>query len=1501
MWLSSGSALSFGGLWTQAAPEGQNWLVGDFNGDGKDDLIDAQGRVLVSTGTSFVDAGRFAGIGDGSIAAIDDIDGDGKDDLVVRGSDGALSLESDPLSRLEPGLVIADQSNGQPALAMLGDEIAVSVVPAGADMSYRFTLVDASGANLAGTWSDLPQARFRIDKSGIVGVMVEIRDKLTGELTSRQYATNGTTVRDPAVVADVLDLGRFTIAEYAGDLSFAASEQAWRSGIGSFDDLYAHAASAVAAADAPDNFSSAMAQATGFLQFVSGLWGLGEFDGSPGGVMANVGLGVTAPQDASVDTYLDSTVGLCTDYASILALFLTKAGYENRVISGAGHIFNEVMIDGQWWVFDAMVGMALKGTIDEVLDTGVPTNVMLFENAQSDPSSSVFRPSNTDSHYLLNWYHNSVSPGNYRYNSIDFLRSLPYGAIFDPALDLSGWTPTTPTGVPGHEHPDAMSIGEFVSIVSRQRLELQLIDDNVSAQAAETGWRQDIDSFTEFAARVDAMLLDHFDVAQLSDVPMEDRARFYARFVSGLWQVDENSGSSAGSTASWDALLAADTAGTSDLTATLAALFLHAGLSPVVRSTGSGLVVEIQVGGATLGFDPVSAMNFIGGWNAAADTSKPASIEVFHSVALQGDRPEYSAYAAGLRYDLLSLLAGGLIAPSQPVDALTFLAGTILAQELDLVEELQEAGAPRILTAVADRPIADFATSGTVSFDVVVNQTGLALTVEDFAATGGAGVVMSVVAMGPLTWRVTIAAAGATFGTEFWLASAAGGQLATAQQFDADAAGSTWSPGIGQASYVGGVGVDTLDFSGQWESPTGVDVDLTTGQGKGGFAEGDSYASIDAVIGTSRGDRIRGSASDEILAGGAGGDILLGEAGNDQLLGGDGNDRLNGGAGADFIDGAGGNDTTDYGGNFGGVWVDLATGAGRWNWAHEDTLIGIENVVGTSYGDWLYGSSDANRLYGGDGDDRLNGGMGADLLDGGTGEDTADYTGNFGGVWIDLGAGTGQGNWAHGDTLTGIENVRGTAWGDWLYGSSGTNKLYGGDGNDRLSGGAGADLLDGGVGEDTADYTGNFGAVWIDLAAGTGQWNWAHGDTLTGIENVYGTSWGDWLYGSSGTNKLYGEEGNDRLSGGAGADLLDGGLGEDTADYTGNFGAVWIDLATGTGQWNWAHGDTLAGIENVVGTSYGDWLYGSSGANKLYGGAGDDRLSGGAGADVIDGGTGQDTADYNLNYGAVWIDLATGTGQWNWAHGDTLTGIENVVGTSYGDWLYGSSDANRLYGGDGDDRLVGGAGADLLDGGTGEDTADYSGNYGAVWIDLAAGTGTWNWAHGDALTGIENVTGTTYGDRLYGSSGANKLNGGGGDDWLMGGGGADLIDGGAGTDVALYAGLEDDYELVIQAGQVIVRDKRPDIDGDDGEDVLIDVETIRFKDGSEVSLVDMALAGSGAEAVATNGAGSIASDTAALRLVHDIASFAAMPANRVAAIHGGFGHSAMQTIAGEIY
>jgi Ca2+-binding RTX toxin-like protein len=1461
MWLSDGSALNYAGIWTPAAPVGKNWLTGDFDGDGLTDIVGASGRFLRSTGTGFVDAGRVAD-GSSTIVAVADFDGDGRADLVIRGADGQLTRLGQPLSDAAPPMILADQSHGQPAVALLGDEIAVSVTPSGTDMSYRFSLVTQNGNSIMGVWSDLPEARFELDATGVIGVMVEIRNDLTGELTSRQYATDPITVRDPAVVADLLDLSRFAIAEYGGEISLAASQLDWRASIASFEGLFDYAASVVASAGggSSSEFSVGMAKATGFLQFVSGLWGLGEFDGSPGGVMANSVIGVTLPLNASVDTYLDSPVGLCTDYAAILALFLTKAGYENRVISGAGHIFNEVQIDGQWWIFDSMVGMALEGTLDEVLDTANPVRVMLFENAQSDPSSPVFRPSNTDSLYLLNWYHNSVSPDNYRYNAIDFLFFLPYGEIFEPALDLSKWAPAAPAAMGSHGDPEGMALGDFVAIVSRKRLEVVLVATDVSALASEANWRQGISSFASFAARVDDLLATHFGVARASEIGIEDRARFYAQFVSGLWRVEATSSTAA----TWADLLANESAGAGDFFAALTGLLINAGLSPVIRSTGNGLVAEVQIGGQIFAFDPVAAMNFVGGWNVAADTSQPANIEAYQSVNLQGGQSFYSSYAAGLRYELLAMLAGELIAPSQAFDGLAYLAGSAFGGGFGVIETLQGNGPPRILAISPDRAIDGFMGWGSVAFDVIVSKADLTLTVGDFTIAGMDGVITSLVAIDPLRWRLIVTAAnGAAFASAPWLTASATGQIGAFQFFEADADGTAWTPTLALASYQGGSGVDTVDFSGVWQSPVGVDVDLTTGQGKGGFAQGDAFSGIEILIGTDHDDRLRGSAGDNILAGGAGADILIGEAGNDQLLGGAGADRLAGGAGADRLDGGADEDTADYSDDDGAVWIDLAAGSGKWNSAAGDVLIDIENVTGTRFGDRLYGTPGNNKLEGGDGDDLLAGGMGADRLHGGAGRDTADYSGDFGGINVNLATGAGYYNAAHGDVLTGIENIVGTSFGDALYGSADANQLYGGEGNDLiygddgadlLVGGAGADTLDGGAGEDSADYTGNFGAVWIDLATGVGKWNWAHGDILTGIENVVGTSYGDRLVGSSGSNKLFGDGGVDTLSGGAGddllsggadADILDGGDGEDTADYRNDFGAVWVDLNTGVGKWNWAHGDTLTGIENVFGSDLGDRLYGSADANKLYGGDGSDLLSGGAGTDLLDGGAGDDTADYTGNYGAVWVDLSSGVGKWNWAEGDTLTGVENIVGTSYGDRLYGSAEANRLYGGDGDDLLsggdgtdllVGGAGADTLDGGDQEDNVDYSGSVGAVWIDLATGIGKWNWAQGDVLTNVENVIGTSYGDRLEGSGGANKLYGGNGDDLILGGEGDDLIDGGPGLDVALYAGFKDDYEIRIEAGQIIVIDRRPDVRGDEGQDILRGIETIRFRDGTEISL-----------------------------------------------------------------
>jgi Ca2+-binding RTX toxin-like protein len=1174
MWLSTGSALAFNRMWTQAAPAGGAWLTGDFDGNGRTDVIDRGGRILLSSGTAFADAGQVAVDGK-EIIAVDDFDNDGKSDLVWRRDNGELYFQSDVLGTAETAMIIAGQSERQPRLAFTGDDIMVSADQLGPSFSYRFTMIGSDGSSVEGIWSKLAQARFGLEAAGKVGVLLEVRDDATGRLVSRQYSATGTTVRDPAVVETLLDLSRFTFAEYEGDISSAASERDWRASIGSFDELYDHAASVVAAAGSSSaQFSSDMAEATGFLQFVSGMWGLGEYDGSGGGVMANSGLGVTSPANASVDTYLDSTVGLCTDYAAILALFLTNAGFENRVISGAGHIFNEVLVDGQWWVFDAMVGIAFKGTMEEVLDTSNPVDVMVFENAQADPSSSVFRPGNTDSFYLLNWYHNSVSPGNYRYESIDFLRSLPYGAIFNNSLDLSGWTPTPRTAIPGHNNPEGMALGEFVSIVSRQRIEVVRVETNISALAAEEGWRQGITDFASFAGRVDELLADYFGVSDASDVPMEDRARFYAQFASGLWSAVSREDATS-TPSSWADLLAAEVAAPDQFAAILSGLLANAGMSPQVRTTANGFAVEVQLGNQLFAFDPVSAMNFIGGWNAAVDTAQQIGVETYHSVNLQGDKASYSAYAASLRYDLLTQLAGGLVSPSQGISGLQFLAQGELGRELGILAALSvSSGASgQILAIAADRPSDDFAGAASVSFDLIVSRPGMALTASDFAVSGSGGTILSVVAIDTLTWRVIVGApSGGALAPGLWIAPSRSGAFRAVKHFQADSAGTAWSPTWALENFVGGAGIDTVDFSGVWESPAGVDVDLATGLGKGGVAAGDRFGSIEVLIGTSHDDRLRGSAAAEMLVGGAGGDLLAGEAGSDQLFGEAGDDRLAGGANADLLDGGEGIDTADYTANYGAVWIDLAAGTGTWNWAHGDMLTGIENVVGTDYGDWLFGSAAANALDGGKGEDRLvgregddllSGGAGADILDGGAGEDMADYAGNYGAVWVDLAAGKGTWNWAHGDQLTGIENVRGTSWGDWLYGSSGTNKVYGEDGNDRLSGGAGADLLDGGAGEDIADYTGNFGAVWIDLAAGTGTWNWAHGDVLTGIENVRGTSYGDWLYGSSGANKLYGDDGNDRLVGGGGNDTLDGGAGDDVAYYSGLKDDYRIDIGAG--------------------------------------------------------------------------------------------------------------------------------------------------------------------------------------------------------------------------------------------------------------------------------------------------------------------------------------------------
>ncbi|MDR9753731.1 Ig-like domain-containing protein, partial [Pseudomonas sp. SZMC_28357] len=159
---------------------------------------------------------------------------------------------------------------------------------------------------------------------------------------------------------------------------------------------------------------------------------------------------------------------------------------------------------------------------------------------------------------------------------------------------------------------------------------------------------------------------------------------------------------------------------------------------------------------------------------------------------------------------------------------------------------------------------------------------------------------------------------------------------------------------------------------------------------------------------------------------------------------------------------------------------------------------------------------------------------------------------------------------------------------------------------------------------------------------------------------------------------------------------------------------------------------------NVINAGDGnDVLTAGDGNNELHGGAGNDLLFSGAGNDLLDGGTGNDTASYAHATAGVKVDLSLLGAQNTLGAGtDTLTGIENLVGSNFNDQLTGDNGNNIISGGLGNDTLIGGGGDDLLIGGMGNNT-----------LTGGAGADTFQWLKGNS--GHDLVTDFTLGtDKL---------------------------------------------------------------------------------------------------------------------------------------------------------
>lgn len=322
----------------------------------------------------------------------------------------------------------------------------------------------------------------------------------------------------------------------------------------------------------------------------------------------------------------------------------------------------------------------------------------------------------------------------------------------------------------------------------------------------------------------------------------------------------------------------------------------------------------------------------------------------------------------------------------------------------------------------------------------------------------------------------------------------------------------------------------------------------------------------------------------------------------DKLIGGDGNDTLLGYAGSDILDGSAGDDTVSYAHNYGKVVVDLAAQTGEEygdagsSEADEvvstDTIVNVENVTGSLYGDSVTGDDGANtvdgldgddQLFGQGGDDVLVGGTGSDGLDGGEGSDTADYSGDTGRLVADLTARSASQYGANGseladvvafvDGLVDVENIIGTAFDDTLLGDHHANRLTGGDGDDLLRGGDGDDELEGDFGSDTVSYDTNTAGVVVDLVHGLGKEFGLGGDAaalaftdrLFMIENAVGSAFDDQLLGNDLDNVLEGGDGDDTLHGRFGNDTIRGGAGDDV-------------IHTGGGRSDEAFGDDGADV-----------------------------------------------------------------------------------------------------------------------------------------------------------------------------------------------------------------------------------------------------------------------------------------------------------------------------------
>ena len=251
---------------------------------------------------------------------------------------------------------------------------------------------------------------------------------------------------------------------------------------------------------------------------------------------------------------------------------------------------------------------------------------------------------------------------------------------------------------------------------------------------------------------------------------------------------------------------------------------------------------------------------------------------------------------------------------------------------------------------------------------------------------------------------------------------------------------------------------------------------------------------------------------------------------------------------------------------------------------------------------------------------------------------------------------------------------------------------------------------------------------------------------------INGTNGADTLNGTSGDDEINGLGGNDVIIGSAGADKIDGGAGFDTVDYSASSAGVNVDIRPGTGlpgTGGDAQGDTLTGIEKVIGSAFNDTFTTEASLYATY--------EGGAGDDI-----------YFVNGGGVTIIEQAGGGndevRVSWKDHTLAANIERLTYVGTGSFTgVGNASDNIITGGANNDIFKGGGGADQFFGGAGRDTVSYDDSTVAVSINLKTGVNS-GIAAGDTYNSIEVIAGSNYNDTFVVDSRITAIDGGAGFD-----------------------------------------------------------------------------------------------------------------------------------------